>query len=58
MSKIFFLRECLEASFRTPENITNIAIIINHEQFHIPPLPSFSLTGTQPSAHSQPESGE
>lgn len=54
----FFLHGHLEASFRRPENITIIAIIINHEYFHIPPLTSFPLTGTQPGTFSQPESFE
>lgn len=45
----FFLCECLEETFRRPENIIITAIIINHiTPCYSPPLTFFSLTGTQP----------
>lgn len=44
----FFLCECLEASFRRPENIIIIAIITNHEYCHIPPSHPFLLQELSP----------
>lgn len=44
----FFLCECLEASFRRPENIIIIAIIINHGYCHIPPSHPFLLQELSP----------